>query len=87
MGAQPGDVLAMILKQGLSQLGLGLLLGLTIAVSFAGMLKVTLFQVEPWDPLVFTSVVVALLVAGTAACFVPARRATRVNPVAALRHE
>ena len=87
MGAQPGNVLGMILKQGLMQLALGIVLGLCLAIAFAGMLEVTLFQVKPWDPFVFASIVLALLVAGTAACIVPARRATRVDPVAVLRQE
>jgi putative ABC transport system permease protein len=87
MGAQPGNVLGMILKQGMTQLALGILLGLCLAIAFAGMLEVTLFQVEPWDPFVFSSIVLALLVAGTAACIIPARRATRVDPVAVLRQE
>jgi predicted permease len=87
MGAQPGNVLGMIMKQGMIQLGLGIVLGLCLAVAFAGMLEVTLFQVKPWDPFVFATIVLALLVAGTAACIIPARRATRVDPVTVLRQE
>jgi predicted permease len=87
MGAQPKNVLAMIFKQGLAQLSLGIILGLAVAVAFAGMLEVTLFEVEPWDPFVFGAIVVVLLLSGAAACFVPARRATRVDPVKVLREE
>jgi predicted permease len=87
MGAEPRNVLGLILKQGMIQLCLGIALGLCLAVGFAGMLEVTLFQVQPWDPFVFVSIVLALLVAGTAACIIPARRATRVDPVAVLRQE
>ncbi len=87
MGAQPKNVLGMIMKQGLFQLGLGIMLGLTLAVAFAGMLEVTLFEVDPWDPLVFATIVLVLFLAGTAACIIPARRATRVDPVAVLREE
>ena len=87
MGAEPRNVLGMILKEGLFQLGLGIILGLTIAVTFAGMLEVTLFEVEPWDPFVFATIVLVLFLAGTAACIIPARRATRVDPVTVLREE
>ena len=68
-------------------MGLGILLGLTIAVTFAGMLEVTLFEVKPWDPFVFATVVLVLFLAGTIACIIPARRATRVDPVEVLRVE
>ena len=87
MGAQPRSVLLMILKQGLFQMGIGIALGLLIAVSFAGTLEVTLFEVDPWDPLVFSSIPLVLFAAGLVACIVPARRATRIDPVAALREE
>ena len=87
MGAQPRNVLGMILTHGLVQLGTGIMVGLIIAASFAGVLEVTLFEVEPWDPVVFAGVVLVLFLAGAAACFVPARRATRVDPVAVLRDE
>jgi ABC-type lipoprotein release transport system permease subunit len=58
-----------------------------LAVTCAGTLEVTLFEVKPWDPFVFATVVLVLLSAGAVACFVPARRATRVDPVAVLRDE
>jgi putative ABC transport system permease protein len=87
MGAEPKNVLRMILHQGFAQLSVGILLGLALAVTCAGTLEVTLFEVKPWDPVVFSSVVFVLLAAGAVACFVPARRATRVDPVAVLRDE
>jgi len=87
MGAQPKNVLGMLMKQGLFQLGLGITLGVTLAVSFAGMLEVTLFEVKPWDPLVFGTIASVLFIAGAVACIIPARRATRVDPVAVLREE
>ncbi len=62
-------------------------MGLTLAVAFAGVLEVTLFEVNPWDPFVFATVVLVLLLAGTIACIIPARRATRVDPVEVLRQE
>jgi ABC-type antimicrobial peptide transport system permease subunit len=87
MGAEAGNVHGMILRQGLNQLCIGILLGLTLAVTFAGMLEVTLFEVKPWDPVVFATVVLVLFLAGTIACIIPARRATRVDPVEVLRVE
>jgi predicted permease len=87
MGAEPKNVLRMILHQGFTQLSVGIVLGLVLAVTCAGTLEVTLFEVKPWDPFVFATVVLVLLSAGAVACFVPARRATRVDPVAVLRDE
>jgi predicted permease len=87
MGAQPRNVLGMVMKQGFLQLGIGTLLGLILAVSFAGMLEITLFEVKPWDPLVFGTITLVLFAAGAVACLIPARRATQVDPVAVLREE
>jgi ABC-type antimicrobial peptide transport system permease subunit len=87
MGAQPRNVLGLVMKQGFVQLGVGILLGLILAVTFAGMLEVTLFEVEPWDPYVFGTIVLVLFAAGAVACVIPARRATQVDPVSVLREE
>ena len=85
LGAQGRDVVRMIFGQGAWQLGLGLLLGLGLAAGVAQLLTILLFDVQPRDPSIFGSVVVVLAMAGLAACFVPARRATRVDPLVALR--
>jgi predicted permease len=87
LGARPRDVLALVLRQGLLQVGIGLLLGLGLAAVVAQRLSILLFDVGPRDPAVFGAVVPTLLLAGIAACLVPARRATRVDPLVALRRE
>jgi predicted permease len=85
LGAQSRDVVRMIFGQGAWQLGIGLLLGLALAYGVANLLTIILFDVQPRDPSIFGSVVLVLALAGMAACLVPARRATRVDPLTALR--
>ncbi len=87
LGAQRGDVLGLILRQGLLQLGIGLFFGLALAALLSRMLQLVLFQVEPRDPVIFLVIALALLAIGLLASYIPARRATRVDPVAALRYE
>jgi predicted permease len=85
LGAQGRDVVRMIFRQGAWQLGLGLVLGLGLAAVVAQSMQVILFDVQPRDPITFGSVAVVLAIAGLTACLVPARRATRVDPLVALR--
>ncbi|MGD9906695.1 MAG: ABC transporter permease [Vicinamibacterales bacterium] len=87
LGAERGTILGMILRQGAWQVGAGLALGLALAALLARGLGILLFGVRPWDPAVFAAVIVALAAAGALASFIPARRATRVAPVDALRVE
>jgi putative ABC transport system permease protein len=85
LGAQAGDVIRMIFGQGAWQLGVGLVLGLGLAAGVAQLLTILLFDVQPRDPSIFGAVVVVLALAGLSACMIPARRATRVDPLVALR--
>ncbi|HUE76358.1 MAG TPA: ABC transporter permease [Longimicrobiales bacterium] len=87
LGAEARDVIGMILRQGMAQLGFGLLLGLVIAVALAEALTQFLFDVQPRDPLVFAGIFALLVAIGLVASAVPAWRATRVDPVEALRYE
>jgi predicted permease len=87
LGAQGRDVVRLIFGQGAWQIGVGLVLGLGLAAGVAQLMTIILFDVQPRDPSIFGSVVVVLALAGLAACFVPARRATRVDPLVALRTE
>jgi len=87
LGAQGRDVVRLIFSQGAWQIGIGLTLGLALAAGVAQLMTVILFDVQPRDPAIFASVVAVLAVAGLAACLVPARRATRVDPLVALRAE
>ena len=85
LGAQGSDVIRMIFGQGAGQLAMGLALGLALAAGVAQLLTILLFDVQPRDPAIFGSVVLVLAITGIAACLVPARRATRVDPLVALR--
>jgi predicted permease len=87
LGADRGTVLRLMLRQGAWQIGIGLAAGLVLAALLSRALGTMLFNVRPWDPLIFTTVVAALALAGLLACLIPARRATRTNPVDALRYD
>jgi putative ABC transport system permease protein len=87
LGSQRSTVLKLILKDGASQLALGLLLGLGIAIALSRLVAAVLFQVEAGDLTTFASVVVTLGLTGFIACWIPARNATHVDPVQALRVE
>jgi predicted permease len=87
LGADRRNVLVLILRQGAWQLGLGLAVGLGLAALLSRALGILLFNVKPWDPTIFTAVVTALALAGLLACLIPATRATRTEPVDALRYD
>ena len=91
LGAETGRILRMILCQGAVQLALGLALGLSLAVALVvvgnALVQNFLFQVSRADPLVWGSTIVLVSLVTLVACLAPARRATRVNPVEALRAE
>jgi predicted permease len=87
LGARTGHVLRLVFRQGIIQLAVGMTLGLALAAGVSRLLAGVLFDVQPRDPLVFLSVVVALTTAGLLACYVPARRAARVDPLTAMRAE
>jgi putative ABC transport system permease protein len=87
LGAQSRDVTRLILAQGLGLAGLGLAAGLAGAILVTRSLSGLLFGVRPVDPATYAVVAVLFLAAGLSACYVPARRAMRVDPVKALRSE
>jgi putative ABC transport system permease protein len=87
LGAAPGAILRSVVRQGIAMVLLGLAIG-AVAAIFVGRLFATyLFETRPTEPLTFLAVGVALLVASVVACAGPARRATRVDPITALRSE
>ncbi len=87
LGAGKSRVVAEILGKGLRVTGLGIVIGLVGAVAATRVLTAMLFGVSAFDPLTFAGVVVSVALVATAACYVPARRASRVDPVVVLRED
>ncbi|HLK22572.1 MAG TPA: ABC transporter permease [Bryobacteraceae bacterium] len=87
LGAKAADVLRLIVKEGMGLVILGLVIGTAAALALTRFLSSLLFDVKPWDPLTLTSVSLLLATVAFAASYLPARRATRVDPMIALRYE
>lgn len=87
MGAQTVDLLRLVLQQGGKLAALGIALGIVAALGMMRLLSSLLYGVSAADPLTFVGVAILLMVVALAACYVPARRATRVDPMIALRYE
>ncbi len=87
LGADRGRVLRMLLRSGLATIAIGLGVGLVLALTLTRLMSGLLFSVRTWDPAALGGAAVLLLAAALLAIFVPARRATHVNPMVALRYE
>ena len=87
LGARSRDVLKMILSQGLRTILIGLLIGLAGSLALTRTMASLLFEVTATDPLTFAAVIALLIAAALLACYIPARRATKVDPIVALRYE
>jgi putative ABC transport system permease protein len=87
LGAEPGDVVRLVLRQSLMMVVGGVVVGAALAVPLSATLRSMLFGVAPGDPLTIVAVGALIVTAGLLATYVPARRGTRVDPVAALRAE
>jgi putative ABC transport system permease protein len=86
LGAQSKDITRLVLRQGMSLTGIGILIGLAAWLTCARVLRGFLFQVSPTDTLTMAVVGAALLLVALAAYYLPARRATKVDPIVALKH-
>ena len=87
LGAKRADVLRLVVRQGMIMASIGLAIGLIGAFSLSRVMRSMLHGVSPTDPLTFTGVSIVLLGVALLACLIPARRATRVDPIVALRNE
>jgi len=87
LGAKRSDVLRLVVTEGLGLTVVGLVLGLAGAFASTRVLRNLLFEVGPTDPFTFIAVSLSLLVVALLACYIPARRATKVDPLVALRYE
>ena len=87
LGAEANNILRLVVTEGIWLAGIGLAIGLGIAALVSRLLAGLLFGVKPGDPMTFFGVSLLLAVVALLACFIPARRATRVDPLVALRYE
>ena len=87
LGAQLSDVLKLVVKGGMSLTLIGVAIGLAGGLALTRLMTSLLFGVTPTDPVTFACVAVALMLVALLACYIPARRATQVDPLVALRYE
>jgi putative ABC transport system permease protein len=87
LGATPQHIGWLVLRQGMSSIMAGLAIGLAVSLGVGALIRSSLFGVSSYDPWTFVAVAVLLLVVGLVACFYPAQRATRMDPLHALRYE
>ena len=87
LGALPTQVIWLFLRRSAVQLGIGLAIGIVGAFGVGRLLQALLVQTSPRDPFTIGAIVLLLTTVTVAACLVPARRATRVDPLRALRHD
>jgi len=86
LGAQTSDVMKLIVSQGMALTLIGIAIGLAVSFVLTRLLKTLLFGVSATDPVTFAVISLLLAVVALLACWIPARRATKVDPMVALRH-
>jgi predicted permease len=87
LGAKPADVLRMVIRQGITLTLMGVAIGVVAALGVTRLISSMIFGVTPYDPATFIAVAIILLAVAFLACYIPARRAMRVDPMVALRYE
>jgi putative ABC transport system permease protein len=87
LGAQPGNIMSMVMRRGLVPVAAGLAAGVAGALALGRVISGLLFAVSPYDWRTILGVIVLMVICALAACWIPARRATRVDPLVALRYE
>jgi putative ABC transport system permease protein len=87
LGASRGDILALVVRQGMTLTGLGVVIGLSGALVASQAIVTMLFGISRLDPITYLSVIGLVMGVSVIACWVPARRATKVDPLVALRYE
>jgi ABC-type antimicrobial peptide transport system permease subunit len=87
LGAHSSDIRGLVLRQGVMPVALGVVAGLLLAAAVAPLLSGLLFGVRPSDPLTYAAISLVLAAVGVLACYIPARRAMRVDPMVALKYE
>lgn len=87
LGAQQRSILRLVIRQGLTLAGIGIVVGIGATLGVTRLIVSLLYGVSATDPLTFAGVAALLLAVAFLACYVPARRAMRVDPMVALRHE
>lgn len=87
LGATRGDILRMVMREGLGLTLIGIAAGVVGALFLTRAMTSLLFGVKPSDPVVFARIIALLISVAGLACYIPARRATRVDPLVALRYE
>ena len=87
LGAQWRDVLKLVFRSGMSLVLVGLIIGLAGALALTRLMRTLLFEVSATDPITFAAVALCIIIAALLACYIPAKRATKLDPLVALRYE